>query len=256
MIGELMSELRSALKYFWQLSMQKINGIIIMSSGVMSILSPHKPWDNPGFCASVSLLLGTHIFYALHSNSMNQVESILQITTALRNGHLHSYQSHQPYYNEMSLLTHNKMTWPTNIDLGWFWHCWTVWRFRLQKKTTSKQEVKRNSCSQVRTCCQICQVANSKNGVINHCTKRTLHCNNFNIHIPSFPFWELLLFNYLTYKLHYQAWAAKVIKELISISGHGDSNSWHRSCLLILCKYVLEGSLRMVIQEMCPHWFW
>ena len=100
--------------------MQKINGIIIMSSGVMSILSPHKPWDNHGFWASVSLLLGTHIFYALHSNSMHQVECILQITTALRNGHLNSYQSQQPHYNKI-------ITWPTNsvlqgknMDLGWF----------------------------------------------------------------------------------------------------------------------------------------
>ena len=38
--------------------MQKINGIIIMSSGVVTILSPHKPWDNTGFWAFVSLLMG------------------------------------------------------------------------------------------------------------------------------------------------------------------------------------------------------
>ena len=79
-----------------------------MSSGVVSVLSLHKPWDNPGFWPSVSLLMGTHIFHALHSNLMNQVQSILQITTALRNDHLNSYQSQQPYYNKMFLLTHNK----------------------------------------------------------------------------------------------------------------------------------------------------
>ena len=52
---------------------------------------------------------------------MNQVESILQIPTALRNDHLNSYQLQQPYYNKMCLLT----TLPTksllkgqNIDLG------------------------------------------------------------------------------------------------------------------------------------------
>ena len=97
--------------------MQKINGIIIMSSGVVSIMSPHKPWDNRGFWASVSWLMGTH---ALHSNSMNQVESILQITTVLRNGHL-NYNSHITTNLVVnSTQPSNSVLKGKNIDLGWF----------------------------------------------------------------------------------------------------------------------------------------
>ena len=58
---------------------------------------------------------------------MNQVESILQITTALRNDHLNPYQSQHPYYNKMCLLTHSKITWPTNSVLkGNYMGSWLV----------------------------------------------------------------------------------------------------------------------------------
>ena len=173
-----------------------------------------------------------------------RVESIIQLTTTPRNDHLNSYQLQQPYYNKMCLLTHNKISWPTNrllkgknIDLRWFWHCWTVWCCRLPKKTTSKQAkewVKRNSHSQVRTQNLLQDLPSSRkqNRVVNHCTKRTLkwrNLNNLNICTPSFPCLELLLFIYLTHKHHYRARPGNT-REILCISAHAD-RWYHPLCL-------------------------
>ena len=140
-----------------------------------------------------------------------RVESILQITTTLINDHLNSYHLQQPYYNKMCLLTHNKITWPTNsllkgknIDLNW---C-RLQRKQLQNRQKSVEKGIATHRLEPRTCRKINKAEESKNRVANHCTKRALkwkNFNNFNICTPSFPFWKLLLFIYLTHKHHYRA---------------------------------------------------
>jgi hypothetical protein len=122
----------------WNISdiLQKVNAVLRCSEPPES--QPTDHWitlDSGGI--SICLLMGIHIFYILPLKFYELGGSHFKITTALRYGHLNSYQSEQPHYSKVCLLSQNKIYWPSegvkNIDLSWFWLYRVVWRRRLQK---------------------------------------------------------------------------------------------------------------------------
>jgi len=135
-MGAFILESSSALKYFWHLAKSQCCYVLRCSEPPESQSTDHRiTLDSGGI--SICLLMGIHIFYVLPLKFYELGGSHFKITTALRYGHLNSYQSEQPHYSKVCLLSQNKIYWPSegvkNIDLSWFWLYRVVWRRRLQK---------------------------------------------------------------------------------------------------------------------------